>query len=66
MPSKSKAQQQFMAIAEHNPGALRGPKPDMSQQQLHDFAAIPTKGLPARAGHPHKNLGKYLHPKKGK
>ena len=67
MPAKSKAQQRFMAIAEHNPSALRGPVPDMSTQQLHDYAATPRKGLPAKAsGHPHKNLGKYLHPKKVK
>ena len=69
MPAKSKAQQRFMAIAEHNPGALRGPVPDMTTQQLHDYAATPRKGLPAKvstSGHPHRNLGKYLHPKKAK
>ena len=47
MPAKSKAQQRFMAIAEHNPGKLRGKKPDMTQAQMHDFAATPTKRLPA-------------------
>jgi hypothetical protein len=46
MPAKSKAQQRFMAMAEHNPTALYGPKPNMTHQQLHDFAATPTKGLP--------------------
>jgi hypothetical protein len=49
MPSTSKAQQQFMAIAEHDPEKLQGDKPDMSQQQLHDFASTPTKGLPGHA-----------------
>ena len=48
MPAKSRAQQKFMAIAEHNPGALKGKKPDMSKGQLHDFAATPTKSLPNR------------------
>lgn len=48
MPAKSKAQQQFMAIAEHDPDKLQGEKPDMSQEQLHDFAATPTKDLPQK------------------
>lgn len=48
MPAVSKAQQRFMAMAEHNPGALRGKKPDMTKAQLHDFAHTPRKGLPAR------------------
>lgn len=26
----------------------------------------PTKATPAHVGHPHSNLGKFLHPKKGK
>jgi hypothetical protein len=46
MPAKSKAQQKFMAMAEH--GALPKSKmPDMTKQQMRDFAATPTKGLPA-------------------
>lgn len=48
MPATSKAQQQFMAIAEHEPGKLRGKKPNMSKSQLHDFAATSTKGLPEK------------------
>jgi hypothetical protein len=67
MPAKSKAQQHAMAAAEHGatfPLAqkLRG---SMSMKQLHDFASGSTKGKPAHASHPHKNLGHYLHPKKG-
>jgi flagellar hook-length control protein FliK len=50
MPAKSKAQQEFMAIAEHEPDKLRGAKPKMSHDQLHDFAATPTKGLPQKIG----------------
>ena len=46
MPATSRAQQQFFAIAEHEPGKLRGKMPNMSHQKLHDFAATPTKGLP--------------------
>lgn len=51
MPAKSKAQQEAMAIAEHAPGKLYGRNKGllkMSHQQLHDFAATPRKGLPAR------------------
>ena len=46
MPAKSKAQQQFMGICEHNPQHAQGQCPDMTHQQFHDFAATPTKGLP--------------------
>jgi len=70
MPSKSKAQQHLMAAAEH--GATfpmaRKIRSALSPQQMHDFAATRTKSLPVHVGkaHPHKNLGKYLHPKKGR
>ena len=46
MPAVSKAQQRYMAIAEHNPSALRGPVPNMTHNQFHDFAATPRTGLP--------------------
>jgi len=49
VPATSKAQQQFMAIAEHEPSKLRGKKPNMTHQQLHDFAATPSKNLPEHA-----------------
>lgn len=47
MAAKSKAQQNFFAIAEHHPEKLRGPMPQMTHAQLHDYAATPTKSLPA-------------------
>ena len=52
----------------------------MSLGQMADFASTPSKGLPSHvkpaspakersmtssSGHPHRNLGKYLHAKKG-
>jgi hypothetical protein len=41
----------------------------MSMSQLHDFAVGSMKGKLAHvakaSGHPHRNLGKYLHSKKG-
>jgi hypothetical protein len=42
----------------------------MSLSQMHDFAAGSMKGKPAHVAakggsHPHRNLGKYLHAKKG-
>lgn len=46
MPAKSKAQQRYFAIAEHDPSALRGPMPNMSLAQMHDFAAGSMKGKP--------------------
>lgn len=45
----------------------------MTPNQIKDFAKTPTAGLPTRVrrpnstvgvGHPHANLGNYLHPKK--
>lgn len=48
MPATSKAQQRFMAICEHDPVHAYGKCPKMSHQQLHDFAATPTKNLPQR------------------
>lgn len=53
MPAVSKAQQQAMAIAEHDPSKLKGKNKGllkMSHQQLHDFASTPRKGLPERKG----------------
>ena len=51
MPSVSKAQRTVMAIAEHDPSKLykrnRGLL-GMSHEQLHDFAATPTKALPEK------------------
>jgi hypothetical protein len=53
MPATSKAMQEAMAIAEHNPSKLykrnRGML-SMSHSQLHDFAATKRKGLPKRKG----------------
>ncbi len=68
MPAKSKAQQRLMGAAEHGatfPMAkkVRG---SMSMSQLHDFAVGSMRGKPTHVGHPHANLGKFLHPKKGR
>ena len=51
MPATSKAQQEAMAIAEHNPSKLYSRNRGllkMSHKQLHDFAATKRKGLPAK------------------
>jgi hypothetical protein len=51
MPATSRAQQEAMAIAEHNPSALYGRNKGllkMSHQQLHDFASTSRKGLPQK------------------
>lgn len=48
MPSKSKAQQQFFAICEHNPSHARGKCPKMSREEMHKFSSTPTKGLPKK------------------
>lgn len=46
MPAKSKAQQAFFAICEHDPKHAKGKCPDMSKEKMHDFAATKTKDLP--------------------
>lgn len=69
LPSKSKSQQRLMAAAEHGTQfpMAKQVRSSMTMSQLGDFAKTPTKGLPAHVGHPHKNLGAYLHkPKKGR
>jgi hypothetical protein len=52
MPATSIAQRRAIAIAEHHPDELDAKNRGlltMSHQQLHDFAATPERGLPARA-----------------
>ena len=73
MPAKSRAQQHLMAAAEHGADFPMAQKvrSSMSMSQLHDFAATSTKNKPTHVNgkggtHPHKNLGKYLHPKRSK
>lgn len=51
MPARSQAQQQAMAIAEHDPDKLDSKNKGllkMSHKQLHDFASTSNKGLPKR------------------
>lgn len=53
MPAQSKAQQEAIAIAEHDPKKLYKKNRAllrMTHQQLHDFAATPRKGLPEKKG----------------
>ncbi len=49
MPAVSQAQQKFMAICEHDPQHAQGKCPNMTHQQLHDYAATPLSGLPKHA-----------------
>lgn len=61
-----------MQAAEHGANFPMAQKvrASMSLNQLHDFAVGSEKGKPEHvkrsSGHPHQNLGKYLHPKKGR
>lgn len=47
MPSVSKAQRRFMGMCEHSDHPPEN-CPHMTQQQFHDFASTPEKGLPVR------------------
>ena len=74
MPAKSKAQARLMAAAAHGADFPMAQKlrESMSLAQMHDFASGPMKGKPEHvkkaSGHPnrHKNLGKFLHSRKGR
>lgn len=75
MPARSKAQQRLIGAAEHgaNFPMARTIRETMTHQQMHDFASGSMAGKPEHvkksggsSGHPHKNLGKYLHKKKAK
>ncbi len=72
LPSKSRAQQRLMAAAEHGADFPMAQKirSSMTMSQMHDFASGSMKSKPAhvksKLGHPHKNLGTFLHPKKGR
>ena len=74
MPSKSRAQQKLFQAAEHGADFPMAQKlrASMSLAQMHDFASGPMKGKPvhvkkaAPKGHPHRNLGTFLHAKKGR
>lgn len=77
MPAVSRAQQRLMGAAEHGASFPLAQKvrASMTLSQLHDFASGSMKGKPAHVkkgravrgalSHPHRNLGKYLHPKGG-
>ena len=73
MPSVSKSQQRLMQAAEHGADfpAAQQIRESMSLAQMQDFSRGPMTGTPERVkakrgGHPHANLGKFLHKAKGK
>jgi hypothetical protein len=69
MPAKSKAQQRLMAAAEHGATFSMAQKvrASMTKGALSDFASGSMAGKPVHVGsHPHRNLGKWLHPKKSR
>lgn len=71
MPAVSKSQQRLMGAAEHGASFPMAKKlrKTMTMGQLHDFAVGSEQGKPQHVkkakAHPHRNLGKYLHPDGG-
>lgn len=61
MPAKSKAQQRFMAMCEHNPKHARGECPD--EETAREFARTKRKGLPERKSKRRKPKVDYPAPK---
>ena len=74
MPSMSKSQQRLFQAAEHGANfyKARQLRASLAPEQLHDFSVGSEKGKPERVKkakavsgqHPHRNLGKFLHPPK--
>lgn len=64
MPAVSKAQRRFFGLLEHHPEQVRGPKPKMTVDQIHDFAASSEKGLPEHKESPVKSAMKKAMRKK--
>lgn len=63
MPAPSTAMRRATAIAEHHPEQLYARNRsllNMSQEQLHDFASTPEKGLPRHT----KGKRAHLHARK--
>ena len=48
MPAKSKAQQRFFAMCQHDPKHARGKCPNLPKAKMREFSATPTKGLPTK------------------
>ncbi len=65
MPAVSKAQQRFFGGWQHNPEKMKGKRPDMTVDQMEDFSATKTKGLPEHKS-PVKAAMKKAMRKKGK
>lgn len=63
MPATSQKQARYFAWAEHHPDQAReeGKMPNMTHQQMHDFAATPRSGLPVRAPKPKYELQRKNH-----
>lgn len=63
MPAKSRSQQRLMGAAEHGATFPKAQaiRQSMTPRQIGDFASGPMAGKPQRVGHPHANLGAFLH-----
>jgi hypothetical protein len=59
MPAVSKDQRKFMAICEHHPEHARGECPDMTREQLHEFASTKEADLPDRKGDARETVRRY-------
>ena len=57
MPARSKAQQRFFALCQHNPKHARGKCPDMPKAKMQEFSATPTKGLPTKLSGQARRIG---------
>lgn len=67
MPSKSPAQARLMAAAAHTPGGYGGVPQSVGKEfnQADTGTKMLSRAAKGAGQHPHKNLGKYLHPAKG-
>jgi len=65
MPSKSPAQARLMAAAAHTPGGYGGVPQSVGKEfnQADKGGKLLSRAMKG-GKHPHRNLGKYLHPAK--
>ena len=57
MSARSKAQQAFFAICQHDPKHARGKCPAMAKAKMREFSATPTKGLPQKLSGQARKIG---------
>lgn len=62
MPAVSKKQRRFFGMIEHDPDMAKAKGVDMTQDQMHDFAATKESGLPEQKSKKKRTLANAFKP----